>query len=456
MFITKKHISRRTVLRGIGTAVALPFLEAMAPAATPLRQTAATPKSRFCGIEVVHGCAGSTEWGTNEGLLIPEKEGRDAEFGMIVKPLEYFRDYITNISMTDCGQADPWTPEEVGADHFRSAAVFLTAAHPKQTVGSDVYCGTSLDQMYAQKYGQDTPVPSIQLTTENADAFGNCGWMYSCWYMNTISWSSPTTPLPMTLNPRLAFEQLFGSGGSAEDRSIRRRLKRSILDGIAEKVASLRGELDGPDRNRFDSYLDNVREIERRIEAIEKFNAANPDRELPSAPVGVPDSWDDHTRLQMDLIALGFASETTRVATLKLGRDTSNRVFPESGSTTPFHTASHHQDVPSKILDLAKINRYHISLLAYFLNRLKNTEDGDGNLLDNSLVFYGSGMGNSNVHGHKRVPAILAGHAGGTIGGNLHVRCKEDTPQANILLSMAQKIGLNLDVLGDSTDTIAI
>ena len=201
---------------------------------------------------------------------------------MIVKPLEYFRDYITNISMTDCGQADPWTPEEVGADHFRSAAVFLTAAHPKQTVGSDVYCGTSIDQMYAQKYGQDTPVPSIQLTTENADAFGNCGWMYSCWYMNTISWSSPTTPLPMTLNPRLAFEQLFGSGGSAEDRSTRRRLKRSILDGIAEKVASLRGELDGPDRNRFDSYLDNVREIERRIEAIEKFNAANPDRELPS------------------------------------------------------------------------------------------------------------------------------------------------------------------------------
>jgi hypothetical protein len=274
--------------------------------------------------------------------------------------------------------------------------------------------------------------------------------------MKTISWSSPTTPLPMTLNPRLAFEQLFGSGGSAEDRSTRRRLKRSILDGIAEKVASLRGELDGPDRNRFDSYLDNVREIERRIEAIEKFNAANPDRELPSAPVGVPDSWDDHTRLQMDLIALGFASETTRVATLKLGRDTSNRVFPESGSTTPFHTASHHQDVPSKILDLAKINRYHISLLAYFLNRLKNTEDGDGNLLDNSLVFYGSGMGNSNVHGHKRVPAILAGHAGGTIGGNMHVRCQEDTPQANILLSIAQKIGLNLDVLGDSTDTIAI
>ena len=456
MFITKKHISRRTVLRGMGAAVALPFLESMAPAATPTRQTAASPRSRFLGIEVVHGCAGSTEWGTNEALLIPEKEGRDFDFGMIIKPLAFFKDYITTISMTDCGAADPWTPEEVGADHFRSAAVFLTAAHPKQTVGSDVYCGTSLDQMYAQEYGQDTPVPSIQLTTENADAFGNCGWMYSCWYMNTISWSSPTTPLPMTLNPRLAFEQLFGTGGSAEDRATRRRLNRSILDGIAEKVAGLRGDLDGPDRNRFDSYLENVREIERRIEAIEKYNAANPDRELPSAPVGVPDSWDDHTRLQFDLIALGFASETTRVATLKLGRDTSNRVFAESGSTAPFHTASHHQDVPSKIMDLAKINRYHISLLASFLNKLKNTDDGDGNLLDNSLIFYGSGMGNSNVHGHKRVPAIIAGHAGGKIAGNLHVRSKEDTPQANILLTMANKIGLNRDTLGDSTDTIAI
>ena len=456
MFITKKHISRRTVLRGMGAAVALPFLESMAPAATPTRQTAASPRSRFLGIEVVHGCAGSTEWGTNEGLLIPKKEGRDFDFGMILKPLGSFRDHITTISMTDCGAADPWTPEEVGADHFRSAAVFLTAAHPKQTVGSDVYCGTSLDQMYAQEFGQDTPVPSIQLTTENADAFGNCGWMYSCWYMNTISWSSPTTPLPMTLNPRLAFEQLFGTGGSAEDRATRRRLNRSILDGIAEKVGRLRGDLDGPDRNRFDSYLDNVREIERRIQAIEKYNAANPDRELPSAPVGVPDSWDDHTRLQFDLIALGFASETTRVATLKLGRDTSNRVFPESGSTTPFHTASHHQDVPSKIMDLAKINRYHISLLASFLNKLKNTDDGDGNLLDNSLIFYGSGMGNSNVHGHKRVPAILAGHAGGKMAGNLHVRCKEDTPQANILLTIAQKIGLNRETLGDSTDTIAI
>jgi hypothetical protein len=254
----------------------------------------------------------------------------------------------------------------------------------------------------------------------------------------------------------MAFEQLFGTGGSSEDRAMWRQLTRSVLDGITHNVARLMKDLDSPDRNRLNAYLENVREIERRIQAIEKYNASNPDRELPTAPVGVPDSWDEHTKLMLDLIALGFAAETTRVATLKLGRDTSNRVFPESGSTTPFHSASHHQDVPTTILDLAKINRYHISLLGHFLETLKNTADGGGNLLDHSLVYYGSAMGNSNVHGHKRVPAILAGHARGAIKGNLHVRCAEDTPQANILLTLGQKLGLNMEEIGDSTGSIAI
>lgn len=456
MFITKRHISRRTVLQGMGAAISLPFLEAMLPAQTPMRQSAAASKSRFACIEVVHGSAGSTEWGTNEGLLVPKKDGRDFDFGMIIKPLEAFKDYTTVISMTDCAQADPTKPEEVGADHFRSAAVFLTAAHPKQTLGSDVLCGTSIDQMYAQKFGQDTPVPSIQFCTENEDASGSCGWMYSCVYMNTISWSSPTTPLPMTLNPRMGFEQLFGSGGSADDRAKRRKYNKSVLDGISHNVSRLMNDLDVRDRNRLNDYLENVREIERRIQAIETYNTNNPTRVVPTAPVGVPDSWDDHVKLMMDLIALGFAAETTRVATLKLGRDTSNRVFPESGSTTPFHSASHHQDVPSSIMDLAKINRYHIGLLAYFLDKMKKTADGDGNLLDHSLVFYGSAMANSNVHGHKRVPAILTGHAGGAIKGNLHVRSAEGTPQANILLTMTQKLGLNLEEIGDSTGPIAI
>lgn len=457
MFITKKSISRRTVLQGMGAAISLPFLEAMAPAMTPLRQTAASSKSRLACIEVVHGSAGSTEWGTNEGLLTPKKEGRDFEFGMIIEPLRTSKDYTTIISMTDCGVANPRTPEEVGSDHFRSAAVYLTASHAKQTMGSDVYCGTSIDQMYAHRFGQDTPVPSIQLCTENDDITGSCGWMYSCVYMNTISWSSPTTPLPMTYNPRLAFEQLFGTGGSAQDRAKRRQVSRSVLDGVSHNLARLRGDLDAKDRNRLDTYLETVREIERRIQAIEKYNAANPDREMPTAPVGVPDSWDELARLHFDLVALGFASETTRVATVKLGRDTSQRVFPESGSVTPFHSASHHQDTPTPILDLAKINRYHISLLANFLDSLKNTPDGDGNLLDHSLVYYGSAMGNSNVHGHTRVPAIIAGHANGAISGNLHVRSKEQTPQANILLTILHKLGMtDVQEIGDSTATIAI
>jgi len=456
MFITKKHISRRTMLQGMGAAISLPFLEAMVPAQTPLRQTAAAPKSRLACIEVVHGSAGSTEWGTTEGLLIPKKDGRDFDFGMIVKPLESFKDHTTIVSMTDCAQADPLTPEEVGADHFRSAAVFLTGSHPKQTMGSDVYCGTSIDQMYAQKFGQDTPVPSIQFCSENEDASGSCGWMYSCVYMNTISWSSPTTPLPMTLNPRLGFEQLFGSGGSSEDRATRRRLSQSVLDGVTHNVSRLMKDLDARDRNRLNTYLENVREIERRIQAIEKYNASNPARVTPTAPVGVPDSWDEHVKLMMDLMALGFAADTTRVATLKLGRDTSNRVFPESGSSTPFHSASHHQDVPTSILDLAKINRYHIGLLSYFLDKMKKTADGDGSLLDHSLVYYGSAMANSNVHGHKRVPAILVGHASGTVKGNLHVRCKEGTPQSNILLTIVQKLGMNVELIGDSTGSIEI
>jgi hypothetical protein len=456
MFISKKKISRRTMLRGMGVTVALPFMESMVPAMTPLRQTSAVPKSRLTCIEVVHGSAGSTEWGTETNIWMPAAEGRDFEFTPILKPLEPFRDYTSIISMMDCHQADPFTPEEVGADHFRSAAVFLTGAHPKQTMGSDVLNGTSIDQMYAQKFGQDTPLPSVQLCSENEDASGSCAFNYSCVYMNTVSWSTPTTPLPMTYNPRAAFEQLFGTGGSEADRAARRKVNRSILDGIMHDVARLKKDLNTRDRGRLDTYLENVREIERRIQAIEKYNSSGVQRELPEAPIGVPDSWDEHVRIMFDLQHLAFSADITRVATLKLGRDTSNRVFPESGSMTPFHSASHHGDTPSGIKDLAKINTYHISLMAYFLDKLKNTPDGDGNLLDHSLVLFGSGMGNSNVHAHKRVPFVLAGHASGTVRGNIHVRTKEDTPQANGLLTIMHKLGVEVEEVGDSTGPISI
>jgi len=457
MFITKKHVSRRTVLRGMGAAVALPFLESMVPAQTPAGRTAAAGrKSRLACIEIVHGSAGSTEYGLKEALWTPAKEGSDFQFGTIIKPLEPLRDYVTIVSHTDCGAAMPLSAEEVGADHFRNAAVFLTAAHPKQTLGSDIHCGTSIDQMYAQRFGQDTPVPSVQLCTEMIDASGPCAYKYSCVYMDTISWSSPITPLPMTLNPRVAFEELFGSGGSQEDRVARQRLSRSILDGITHDVAMLKKDLGARDRERLDNYLDSVREIERRIQAIEKYNASGVKRELPTAPVGVPDSWEELVKLHMDLTVAGFNGDATRVAAIKLGRDVSGRVFPESGTTTPFHPCSHHGETPKGIEDFAKINRYHVGLLAYFLNKLKNTPDGDGNLLDHSMVLYGSGMGDSNVHSHIRVPMLLAGHANGALKGNLHVKCKDGTPQANLLLTMTQKLGLDLDSVGDSTGTIAI
>ena len=456
MFLTKKNISRRTVLRGLGSVVALPFLEAMVPAQTPLAQTAATPKSRFAAIEVVHGCAGSTPHGNDVGLWRPLKEGADFEFGRIVEPLESLRDYVTIVSNTDCAGADSMVPEEVGADHFRNAAVFLTAAHPKQTVGADVYCGSSIDQIYAAKHGQDTPLPSIQLCTEVMDASGSCAYKYSCVYMDTISWSSPTTPLPMVYNPRAAFEEIFGLGGSSEERVKRQQMNRSILDSINHDVARLKKDLDVRDNSRLDDYLDSVREIERRIQAIEAHNSSGADRAAPAAPVGVPDSWDEWVKLMMDLKVAAFSADVTRVSALKLGRDVSDRVFPESGVDTPFHSASHHGETDEGIEKYAEINRYHISLVAYFLDRLKNTPDGDGNLLDHSLVLYGSAMGDSHVHAHKMVPTLLAGHASGMVKGNQHVKEVSGTPQANLLLTIMQKLGVEMTEVGDSTGTVSI
>ncbi len=456
MFIQKKHLSRRTVLRGLGATVSLPLLEAMIPAQTRLSQTAAVSKPRLACIEVVHGDAGSTTYGTNQHLHMPEKEGADFEFTKILKPLEPFRDDLTVVSLMDCHGADPITPEEVGADHFRSSAVFLTACHPKQTMGSDIFCGPSVDQVYAQKFGQDTPLPSIQLQTENEDSTGACFFNYSCVYMNTISWATPTQPLPMTYNPRMAFEELFGSGGTEADRAERRRINRSILDGLVHNAAALKKGLSASDRGRVDTYLDNVREIERRIQAIEAYNSSGAKRELPNAPIGVPDSWEEHVKLMLDLQVLAFSAEITRVSTTKFSRDVSNRVFAESGCTTSFHTASHHAEAPKQIEEFAKINVYHHSLVAYFADKLKNTPDGDGSLLDHSLVLYGSAMGDSNVHTHKRVPFILLGHSNGTLKGNRHLKVPEGTPQANGLLTVLHKVGVEADSFGDSTGTISI
>lgn len=458
MVITKKAIPRRMVLRGMGAAVALPLLDAMLPArALAAERAAVLPKSRFTGIEMVHGSAGSTEYGSINHLWSPKAEGRNFEFTKILEPLEPLREYMTVISGTQCDQADPVTAEEVGADHFRSSAVFLTAARAKQTEGSDIRNGISIDQIYAQRYGQDTPLPSIQLCIENLDSSGTCGYNYSCAYMDTISWASPTEPLPMTRDPRLAFEELFGTGGSAQDRANRNRINRSILDTITRDIARLRRGLNGPDQNRLNDYFDNIREIERRIQKIEAYNTAHgPERELPAAPVGVPDSWEEHVKLMFDLQVLAFAADVTRVSTFKMSRDTSNRVFAESGCMTPWHSASHHGERAETIEDQGKINRYHLTLLAYFAEKLRSTPDGDGNLLDHSLVLYGSPMGDGNVHGHKRVPMVLMGHANGALKGNLHVYGANDPPQANILLTTLHKLGVDIDRVGNSTGTFEI
>jgi hypothetical protein len=455
-FITRKHVSRREVLRGMGVALSLPLLDSMVPAQTPISRTAAAARTRLACIEMVHGAAGSTGEGGNKHYWSPEKEGRDFEFTQTLGPLEPYRDYITVVSDTDLRPASAYSAAEEGADHFRSSAVYLTAAHPKMTEGSDYLVGTSIDQIYAQKYGQDTPLPSIQLCIEMVDASGACDYGYACVYADTISWASPTTPLPMTLDPRMVFESLFGEGGSPEERRTRQRINRSILDWVSTDVGRLQKNLGPSDRSRLSAYLDNVREIERRIERIEQFNSSGSPRQLPAAPLGVPDSYEEHVRLMFDLQVLAFMTETTRVSAFKMSRDVSGRVFPESGVKTPFHPCSHHGETPTKLAEFAKLNRYHVSLIPYFLEKLKSTPDGDGNLLDHSMVLYGSPMGDGNVHNHKRVPLFLAGHANGALKGNLHLRCPDSTPMANVLLTMMHKVGVEMPSLGDSTGDLAI
>jgi hypothetical protein len=447
MFIAKKHLSRRTLLRGVGASLALPFLDSMVPAQTPLRRTAASSRTRLACIEMVHGAAGSTDEGARKHYWSPGKEGVDFDFSYSLEPLAPFREYITIITGTDAAQAEPATPSEGGADHFRSSAVFLTAAHAKQTPGADVLNGVSIDQLYAQRFGQDTRVPSIQLCIENVGLSDTCGYNYNCIYSQTISWASPTDPLPMTVNPRVVFENLFASAASASG---------SILDAVGSDVAHLQSRLDAQDRNRLSAYLDDVRGVERRIQAIERHNASAVRRDLPAAPLGVPDSWEQHVKLMFDLQALAFATESTRVSAFKMSRDTSTRIFPESGVKTPFHTLSHHSQKPALIAEFATLNRYHVSLLPYFLQKLRNTPDGDGNLLDHTLILYGSPMGDSNAHNHRRLPLLLAGHAGGQLRGNLHRVCPTGTPHANCLLTILHKLDVDVASIGDSTGQVEI
>ena len=457
-FITGRAIPRRTFLRGVGASISLPFLDAMVPAGRLWAKTADLDPTRLVCIEMVHGAAGSSRFGRAQNYWSPAEVGREFDLSTsALSPLEPFRQHLTIISDTDVESAEATKPKEIGGDHFRSSATFLTQAHPKQTEGSDIFVGTSMDQIYAQRFGQDTPIPSMQLCIENVDQSGGCAYGYACVYTDTISWKSPTEPLPMVRDPRVAFDQLFGAGGTAEERAARRRANKSILDFITGRVSEIKRQLGPADLARLDRYLENIRELERRIQMVEAQNTSGAERELPEAPAGVPDSFEEHVRLMFDLQALAFASDVTRVFSFKMGRDSSARVYPESGVNKPFHPASHHGDNEQNITDFAQINRHHVGQLPYFLERLSETMEGDTHLLDKTMIVYGSPMGDPNVHNHKRCPLFLVGGANGQLQGNVHLRAEPGTPMANVMLSLMHRLGIDdVEEFGNSTGDFSL
>ncbi len=461
-FLTGKHIPRRTFLRGVGVTVALPFLDAMVPARGVLAKAAletTTDRTRLICVEEVHGLPGCNNWGATKYLFAPEATG--SEFALVpdnpLSTLAAHRDAMTIISNTDVRNAEAFALPEIGGDHFRSSAVFLTQSHPKQTQGSDIFAGTSLDQLYAKRFGQATPMPSMQFCIENLDQAGGCTYNYSCAYTDSISWASPSEPLPMIRDPRVAFDMLFGAGSTAADRAARRETRSSILDWITGEVERMRRQLGAADRARLDRYMDNVRELERRIQAVEARNRSGDTRELPTAPAGVPDSFSEHMRLMFDLQVLALQSDMTRVISFKTGRDAQNRVFPESGSNQPFHPASHHGNKEERILEFNKICKYRVGQMAYLLDKLKTTMDGEASLLDKTLVIWGSPMADANIHNHRRCPLVLFGHANGMLKGNMHLKAADGTPMANVMLTLLNNLGLeDMKTFGDSTGNFSL
>jgi hypothetical protein len=437
--------------------MALPFLDAMVPAGGFLskRATAATAdRTRLICVEEVHGLAGCNNWGSSQFLYAPEKTGRDFTFvaDNPLKTVEAFRDSMTIISNTDVRMAEALNLPEIGGDHFRSSAVFLTQSHPKQTNGSDLFAGTSLDQMYAQRFGQGTPMPSMQFCIENLDQAGGCTYNYSCAYTDTISWASPNEPLPMIRDPRVAFDMLFGAGTSAEDRKARQVTRRSILDWVTGEVERVSKQVGPADRQRLERYLDNVRELERRIQAVEARNTSGEQRALPEAPAGVPDSFSEHMKLMFDIQVLALQTDMTRIISFKTGRDAQNRVFTECESKQPFHPASHHGNRQDRILEFNKINKFRVGQMAYFLEKMKATMDGDASLLDKSLVIWGSPMADPNIHNHRRCPLVLFGKANGALKGNVHLKAEDGTPMANVMLTLLHALGVDdIKQFGDST-----
>ena len=445
MILTKKALPRRTFLRGMGVTLALPLLDAMVPALSTATSVAAKPLRRLGFVYIPNG-ANMEQW-------TPPNAGTRLSLSPSLSPLEPFRDHVTVVSGLGNRPADSWG--EGGGDHSRGPAAWLSAAHPKKTEGADIRAGITIDQIAAQAFSDDTPRASLELATEPTNLVGHCGGAgYSCAYVNTLSWRTPTTPLPMENNPRVVFEQLFGDGASRTERRTQRQETRSILDAVTQELAHFRGVIGPSDRIRIEEYLDAIRETERQIQLTEARGEL--DLVLPERPTGIPDTLDAHCKLMFDLQVLAYQADITRVITFYMLREISQQTYVEIGVPDPHHSISHHQDDPEKLVKLAKINTYHIHLLAYYLDKLHATSDGDGSLLDHSLILYGGGMSNGNTHSHSPLPLLLAGGAAGRLSGGRHLQHPEGTPLANLLVSILDAVNVPCDRIGDSTGRLAL
>ncbi len=439
MFITKKALPRRTFLRGLGTTLALPLLDAMIPAMTAAAATAAdsTRLRRLGYVYMPMGCDAS-RWALPGDTL--------DELSPTLRPLASVKEHVTVVSGMELKNAYPGT-------HATSNSSFLSAARAKMTESTDYYLGTTVDQIAAREVGHQTQLPSLEMSMDLLATVGQCDNGYACVYQNNLSWSSPTTPLPSEAHPRIVFESLFGEGGSPEDRRRALDQRASLLDSVTEDLARLNRQLGPSDRSKVNGYLESVREVERRIQQAEAKTQENPLPDL-ERPVGVPADYGDHARLMFDLQVLALQGDVTRVITFQLARETSNRTYPEIGVPDAHHPLTHHGNDPEKIAKVAKINQFHVSLFAYFLERLKATPEGNGSLLDHCLYLYGSGMGNPNVHDHTNLPILVAGGAAGNMRGGRHIRFDQPTPLANLHLSLLNKVGVQLDSFADSTGTV--
>jgi hypothetical protein len=440
MFITNKTLPRRTILKGLGATLTLPMLDAMVPALSARAQTAAAPVRRLAYVYI--------PMGMNPTAWTPAVEGRIAELSPSLAPLMPHLDRISVVTNLEIRNA------YTTGNHASANCAFLSCARAKRTEGTDYELGITVDQIAAQQIGRETPLPSLELGTDLIAQVGNCDNGYACAYQNNLSWSSPTTPLPTEADPRIVFERLFGDGGSPVERRAELRRNRSILDWMRGDLARLQRELGAGDRSRVTQYLDSVREVERRIQGAERQSAATIDLES-SRPASVPAEWEDHVKLMFDLQVLALQSDLTRVMTFQLAREASTRTYPQIGVPEPHHPVSHHTNDPEKLAKLAKINAYHVLLFSYFLERLQATADGSGTLLDHSLVLFGSGMGNPDIHDHSNLPIVVAGGGGGTVNGGRHLRYAQPTPLANLHVSLLDKVGVRVDRFADASGVLS-